>query len=372
MFFLFSYNALLVKLILSIALIILLFGCGGGGGSNDFDSNNVDNDGITNSGLSGYLFFEGNDNAYLMNIMSGIYTKIPNTDWDRQLDRFDSGSLFYIRPVLNDHSEFIITAHDCELLRPYGSRSCVAIQSYNGEYNGFFVLPESGEVYTSALSPDKRYIAMFINYNNNEWLEIRNRNGEIVSDGIISSNNGDYAWLPSGRIIYAYGRRFMFTFENSAITEYYLELPNGIYTNSDIGNFSVSHDGQNIAFELHGSDGIKPYILNIASTSVRQLADCTSGNEFISIREPTWSPDNKWILVTYGSHEVPGNAQVGSAAYYYAVPVDNENKVYIISAIDEERSPEVKSILRNTSLDNDVNQGLTDRALVDRAVHWIP
>ena len=88
-----------MKITLSVFLMLsfaLLISCGGGSGdSSSSQNNNNQNIGgdssSLNANIEGKLFFEYQDSAYLMDISSGAYTLIPNTDWDEQNNRLPSG-----------------------------------------------------------------------------------------------------------------------------------------------------------------------------------------------------------------------------------------------------------------------------------------
>jgi Tol biopolymer transport system component len=216
------------------------------------------------------------------------------------------------------------------------------------------------------LSPDKQYIAMFRSLAD-DWLEIYSRSGDLVSSTKVSENN--FAWLSDGRIVYVNGRRFIFTYPNSTEAEYNLELPGGLAPDAFIGIFAVSPNEEKIVFNLVTSEYSKPYIVDINGNNIRQLADVPSDYSYKVINEPQWSPDGKWILLKQGVSAVSGGTQ-GTRPYLFIVPSDLDEKVLILSAIENQRSPEVREFIRYESFDN--KGSVTNRALSSTALFWIP
>jgi hypothetical protein len=104
----------IILLIINTAIIV---SCGGGGsGSSDIRDQNQSSDSDKYNGLNGYLFSEeSGDNAYLIDISTGIAFSIPNTDWENQDDKFPYGiARFYKYSVQNSHSNFLGVAINCK------------------------------------------------------------------------------------------------------------------------------------------------------------------------------------------------------------------------------------------------------------------
>ncbi|MBW9259708.1 MAG: hypothetical protein K1562_19095 [Candidatus Thiodiazotropha sp. (ex. Lucinisca nassula)] len=361
-------NYLSSKTIFQILILaILAYGCGGGGGGDTNNSNddNTQNNISLNQGLEGYLFFEQNDSAFFLNAELGTYFRVPNTYWDRNDTVFDmpESAKFSVRPVFNDHTEFVIRARNC--YHSFGDIStCIVIQDYSGKFHEQFSTWD--KISVPQLSPDRKHIAMFRNLSD-DWLEIYTRSGDLVSSSRVDDNN--FAWLSTGRLIYVNGRRFVFTFPGSTEAEYNLELPSEVAPGSFIGIFAVSPDEARIVFNLVTSDYSKPYIMNIDGTGIRQLADVPQSYSYKVINEPQWSPNGKWILLKQGISAVSGGAQ-GTLPYLFIVPSNVEDKILILSANDSERSKEVRSFYRYDSFDN--RGPITNRALSNTTLFWIP
>ena len=118
-----------------IAFMFLIVSCGGGGGdSTEIPENPPDGEKL-NSNVNGYLLFEYEDSGYLMDASTGTYSKINNTDWDTNNSLFqkpDSAS-FYIWPVHNDRTEFLVKAHDCD--HSFGdSLTCIVLPGLSRKY----------------------------------------------------------------------------------------------------------------------------------------------------------------------------------------------------------------------------------------------
>lgn len=356
-----------LKTICIALLALLAIGCGGGGSgdSNQSNDDSAQNNDILNQGLNGYLLFEQNDSAYLLDAELGTYSQVPNTYWDRNDTVFDmpESAKFSVSPVFNDHTEFLIRARNC--YHSFGDIStCIVIQDYSGNFHEQFSTWDTISV--PQLSPDKQYIAMFRNLAD-DWLEIYTRSGDLVSSTRVNDNN--YAWLSSGRIVYVDGRRFVFTYPNSTEAEYNLELPSEVAPGAYIGIFAISPDENKIVFNLVTSEYSKPYIMSIDGDNIRQLADVPSSYSYKVINEPQWSPDGKWILLKQGVSAVSGGSQ-GTRPYLYIVPSDMDDKVLILSSIESEKSPEVREFNRYESFDN--KGSITNRALSSTTLFWIP
>ncbi|MCG8581076.1 MAG: hypothetical protein MI866_14245 [Bacteroidales bacterium] len=355
------------KKLIFTAFIFLIVSCGGGGGGDDAESpDNPSSGERLNSNVSGYLLFEYGDNGYLMDVSTGTYRKINNTDWGANNTLFpkpDSAS-FYVWPVQNDRTEFLLKAHDCD--HSFGdSLTCIVLQDYQGNINNSFSMWDT--LLGTTLSPNKQYIALF-RILAADWFEIYTRSGDLVSSNRLDYTN--YAWY-GNRIIYASNRRFYFTEENSTVADYFLELPNNIDTSANIGRLVVSPDQQRVAFELVSEElrYSKPYIMNIDGSNIRQLADMPENSEYKNIVEPQWSPDGKWILVKQGYSAVSTPTD-GTRPYLYLLPTEDTGKVYIISIVDSERSPEIKEFYRYDNIDN--SGQVTNNALSETTMYWIP
>ncbi|MES9853150.1 MAG: hypothetical protein ABW170_15140 [Candidatus Thiodiazotropha sp. L084R] len=217
-----------------IIFLILITGCGGGGGGDGEEDQPTppDNNGnALNQNLSGYLYFQDYlQYIYLIDASTGLVKYITNTDWENQRERFPSGvATFYSQAWQNNSTEFLMVAADCKHSNPdplSAMMSCIAIQDYEGNFLSQMNI--TGVVSTGArLSPDGQYIAFYRDLDegrsDQEWLEIYNRNWELVSDKKDSSKK--FVWLDNGSLMYSHNRHFVFTDKHSTNIDYYLTLP---------------------------------------------------------------------------------------------------------------------------------------------------
>lgn len=116
--------------------------------------------------------------------------------------------------------------------------------------------------------------------------------------------------------------------------------------------------------------------MNSDGTQVRQLATSTSDEP--NIKLPQWSPDGKWTLLKEGSYTGSGGSgpggfvDPGNSGYAYVVPAEDMGKVFVLSNIDSERSPEVLQVKRYSyrTTPDDPFSSTTDKYL-SADVYWI-
>lgn len=371
--------AIRARLLVVFLVLLFLISCGGGGGDSTNEDPLVvdDSDNVPSHNLSGHLVPEdsGND-LYILEVSTGLGRQVPNTNWQSHTDIFPNGN-FYKTPVDYDNSQFVVSARGCRYYSLSVDISCIAIQDYSGNYLGFFDL--FYDVYIVRMSPDKSYVALFRNVNpgypDSEYLEIYNLSGELISDLLLAERS--FQWHPkNGRIVYPKNnRQLYFTKPYSTESDYILTLPdNGI--DGAIYDFSISPDGLQIVLIMttevtkFTSVQAKAYIMNIDGTNIRKLADVPENNEGY-ISDPSWSPDGSWLLLREGYAAGQDSNTLGTAGYYYILPVSNIEKTYTLSIIPGERSQEVIQFKRDIDPYNTNDQRLVDYALSDR-LKWIP
>jgi len=362
-----------ILLLSSIFIIaILASACGGGdSGPNVNGGNNPPTSGDLNPGLSGKLFFktgykgtivsDGEEfSAWTMDIATGKYARIPNTDWADHGDRFP-GNWFicFVAPAGYDGTEFTVEIPDC---KNYPDRTCIAIQDMDGNYLGQFEI--SGDEYSFAkMSQDHQNIALANRKGFDSWLEIYDRNGTFLSSSKLKSRFiRELDWLPNGRIIYGIQRSFYFTAPYSTQAENILTLPNDLQ-GEKIGEIAVSPDGARLAFTV---DGV-PYIANIDGTLIRKLAVLTYAEA--DIDNIAWSPDAQWILLGTKEVYVVGGPGGLIRRHNYVIPSEDLGKVFTLSEDDDLRSPEVRLLLRHKDIKENTDSTVTDVGLVD--VAWL-
>jgi hypothetical protein len=340
-------------------ILFMLVSCGGGSGDGGGENPNPPTDDV-NRGLTGYLFSEeSGDNAYVINISTGIASSIPNTDWENQNDRFPYGiALYYKFSVQNSHSQFLGVAVHCKGETSDAlseSMSCIVLQDFSGNYLTQLDLVQ--DVYMAQVSPDGQYVAIFRDFNpgvpDQEWFEIFTIDGRLISDRRLESRA--IQWLHNGAVVYGNGRDFIFTKPYSTDTDYSMTLPESLIEMGWIADFDISNDQSQIVFTVatnstaFTSIEAKAYIMNIDGTGVRLLADVPQG-QTPNMASPSWSPDGRWILLEEGYVSGQDLNAPGTAGYLYAVPSEYQGKTYTLSVDDNQRSPEVIQVWHDLDL----------------------
>jgi hypothetical protein len=370
-----------IKSLLSCLSLIFVLSCGGGGGGSgnggaaDDGGNNSD---ALNPDLPGKFFFTHyGDNAYTMDVETGEYRIIPNTDWENQRERFPNGVAdFSARPVTNSNTEFIVLASGFN----YGSE--MALQDYNGNYLG--QLHINSKVYRATMSQDRQYIALFraAGSVSNIRFEIYDWNsGAMIDNKELSKRQ--LLWLPDNRILYSEGRTFHITQPISTETSYSMTLPDpgGHMPAGVIGHKALSPDGSQIAFTVGESgenvsdlNNHRLYMSNIDGSNLRLVATTPDDPEGIPrVSAPTWSPDGRWLFVKEGYMDV-AVAPIDAGHTFgdmYALPTEDVGKVFYLSADDSQRSPEVRLIWRFETLPNEHRDGITTEATSVGNFIWI-
>jgi hypothetical protein len=371
------------------ATALILMSCGGGGAGDEETGGGVlpaepDEYANTNPGLTGKLFFQkGVDDAYLIDAASGLAEYIPNTNWESQRDRFPGGTALFSSHIRqNDNTEFLVISTRCKQANsdPLSTNiSCLVMQDYNGNYVGEVDVSES--VYDARLSPDGNFVALYRDLDpgrNDEWLEIWSREGELISDR--KDESGKLTWMNDGRLLYAFNRHFYFTKRNSTDIDYLITIPE-ILNNEDVGYASIvdflpSPDNSQIAFTLFnnwqstGINGDVLFIMNTNGTSIRKLA-VSMNTDYHIIDDIAWSPDGRWIMVKEGYSSAQDHNALGTRGYLYAIPSEDMGKVFQLSTIDSERSPEVMQFRHDNNL-TESGVSMTIEALGMYNLEWIP
>jgi hypothetical protein len=238
-----------LKLFLILLPLVFTLSCGGGGGGggNNGGGNNSGGGDALNPGLQGKFQFLAKNGLYLLDAETGTYTMVPNTDYESQ-DRFPGGEKgFYVSPVRNKSTEFL-------LLVPYLFVSHVLIQDYHGQYLQHFRV--DGSIRRGSMSSDGQYIRLFReegSVSSHPWFEVYTRDGALVDQRQIEER--PVRWLNDNRIVYPWGRTFYFTYPASTVRDdsQYITLPdaNGDDTlDGAIGSVAISPDETKIAFTI--------------------------------------------------------------------------------------------------------------------------
>jgi hypothetical protein len=357
---------LLKSFILYMTILSLSISCGGGGGGDSGGENGSSDIGDTlNAELTGHFLMEWDHAAYLMDAGTGKFSEIANTRWRLLDDLFPDpwASIFSVYPVHNNHTLFLVEAYKCDSLSGTNF-TCLVVQGYDGTIHDELVVRDIASL--PLLSPDGLYISYFRqSYGENDILEIRDRNGKLISESVEESNN--IAWLPDNRLLHVDGRRFIFNYVNSAIAEYNLLLPDYVLPGGFIGEIAVSPRGDSVVFGMC-TKYCDMYIMDIDGMGIRKLAS-VEVNANLGLSNPQWSPDGKWIYVKRGSSAV-SNIDFGAKARMYAVPSKDYGKSFVVSPDDGLRSPEVKEIVRYDNFDN--TGEITNNVPAVTRMYWIP
>ena len=353
---------------------ILVTGCGEGSLSNPIDNDDLSVSENLNPELSGRLFFSNGTkgtivskgsqfSAWTMDIANGNYLKISNTNWGEQKNRFPGNWTTVFTVPADDYvgSEFLVEIPDC---KNDPDRTCISIQDMNGNYLVQFEI--FGDEYSFArLSPDLQNIALANRKGAESWLEIYNRNGELlVSAKLESRFVRQISWLDTESIIYSIGRTFYFTEPETLEIESTLVLPGSI-VGDKINSFSVSPDRARLAFRV---DGV-PYVANIDGSQIRKLAKLFYSE--VDVNNIVWSPDGLWILLTTKNIRTAGGPGGIIRSHNFILPSENLGKVFVLSDQDALRSSEVRILRRYKSVEqNRISEITTDVGLND--VTWLP
>ncbi|MCG8095028.1 MAG: hypothetical protein JAZ17_15620 [Candidatus Thiodiazotropha endolucinida] len=361
-----------VKLLYLLLLLVCINACGGGGSGDSDGGRDVDStSNALNPNLTGKIF-QGCDGSYCtLNAKTGVYTVIPNTNYESQTNKFPYAAMTDFRGTVVEHdsSGFLVLADN-----RHGST--IFMQDYDGNY--LWELTSNQELLSGKLSQDKQYIAIFTgngSVSSTPTLKIYGVTGDYINGKTLEKNQ--IIWLRDNRLLYSIGRTFYFTKPASTETDYTLTLPadpNSVVSSGSIGVKAISPNESQIVFtvaEVSGSFNTaarnsRLYIMNLSGSDIRLLAT-TYNDDDPSIIAPSWSPDGRWILATEGyspSRVRYGDDLLGTT---YLVPADDPGKIYNLSENANERSPEVMLFRR---YDYETN-GITSKG-TGATFPWVP
>lgn len=354
---------------------LLFVGCGGCIGDTSSSANDKKiSSGILNANLSGKLLFEHDNNAWLMDMSSGQYSKIPNTNWLSHDHIFANCDDFWL-DVGPNNNEFTVTSlDDCSTTGPYYRYEiCVGIQDMKGRYLANYKFLGTARS-PAKLSFDHRHFAI-INENkltHDDRLQIYNRSGQLISSRIVSA--GDFEWLKNNRIIYTTDHKFVITEELSTKPDRQLTFRGGL--KGKIGSIEVNSNSDKIVFTIVTggtlvSTHATPWVVNIDGTDLRRLAVSTSASPPPSITSPKWSPDGEWILLREGAFTGATYHNPGSSGYAYLVPAQKRGKPFVLSVDGTKRSPEVFFLNRYERIRSNPSGSVVNKHF-SVTLSWIP
>jgi hypothetical protein len=331
-----------IHLVLFMAnfIMVVLFGCGGGGGDDPTNVTPVENG---NTNVSGRLFMGGDDvGPWELNFSTGHYSRIPGAQWEDN-PNYHHSAVFSAYPSF-DGNEYIETISECEYLGDFQYRDCIVFHEKTGEITSTVYVPN--ETYGPAkLSRDGLYIAVPIKDARNGplydeiKLYIYTRDGAYVDMSPHVVNSHGFDWLPGNRLIYSSKKALYITDQTSAKGELWATF------NDDEGTpvqLAVSPDGSRLAFTLKSYENTAAifgtvWVANLDGSRYVQLAmtpgenDPDQSTDDPIINYPTWSPDGNWIAVVDGSIAVynPPPGLEGSGSTLFIVPSSGENVMLV-------------------------------------------
>ena len=329
-------------ILLSVTLAVMSVACAADNSGDEEYNSQYDT--LLNPDLNGRLFFSYQESAYTMDLRSGEYTLVPNSDWEQQDLRFPLGISRFSALAFGFDDRFLLTVDSCEPIE--GSINdyftCILVQDFSGNY--IEQLNIRYNLYGAAkASIDGGYIALFRELNSN-WLEIYNFSGELVSDVI--ANPSAFSWMPDGSLVYIIeNRTFVLTQPYSTDTQTSITLANSV-DQGNIHRLAVSPDGTKIAFSIFSagtlvSEYTSFWMLDLGSNQVRKIAVSDPGDTLDdAFHQFAWSPDGQQIAVLEGG--VTGNSSLNSGvpANLYVLPSNSED-ILVVSSDSSIRSTEV-------------------------------
>lgn len=358
---------ILVSMIACLLLSVTACGGGGGDGSSSTpppagDDGGGDNPGggtgnDLNPGVSGKLFFIEDNQAWFMDISSGTYELVPNSDWEAQDDRFELGIAEYYAKPFNADNRFLLTVDNCvNRANSSAEDACIIVQDFDGNYGAEIILEDS--VHGPAKpSYDGQYFAIFRDLGD-DWLAIYDMSGNFVSNTQV--DEAPFAWLADGRLVYvADERTFRITDTLSTSGGSAWTLPEAMGS-GEIGRLSVSPDGSQIAFTLRTdgtlvSEDASFWLIEVATGSIRRIAEVNDGGLEDAFHESAWSPDGSMIAVLEGgSGSVDPNTGLGAETRMHLLPSDASN-VLVISSDSALQSSEVITLRRYRDIEQPIS-----------------
>jgi hypothetical protein len=357
-----SFRKCLIKIIILLT-ISLFYACDGGDGSG-VGTSSPDDDDSGGGGVSGlnpelpgrFLFtYDWNkhtassddrkDGGLLMDIKTGSYTKIPNTDWAEMFENDGYASARHSKavPIKNSSSMFLVQSQNTSQyidgsIEPF---FLAYLQDFNGNMLGSYLFPYRARS-DIQMSSDANYLALF----SNSFLRIL----QATSTGLTTIDTTEYSakpfsWLSDNRLIVVSedGRSFLFTsvLSTSIDTEKTIPLPNDL--TGTIVEMVVSSDYMRIAFIVMDGDKEVPWVMNIDGSGLRKLAESADSGGFQKFGNLQWSPDDAYIMVQEPFIRFPGDGitVLVVPTSRYVIPSQDSGEVYMTAEDAQLRSPDV-------------------------------
>ena len=209
--------------------------------------------------------------------------------------------------------------------------ACVERVDPDGSVERLFTVPWVARAPT--LSPDGTLVAVLTSTGLTDGpyaLRLLTPTGDAVASQAIASDfvEGPFAgydWAPGNRLVYSFRREgegtFLLLSQSGSLTPeaVWQVSPDG---SESVGTISVSPDGRFIAYDklADGVDeaGRDAYVLDVTTGESTLLAVDGADRPKSRLGDPEWSPDGRYVLVTYGQ-SATGGSVVGSALPFVMV-----------------------------------------------------
>jgi hypothetical protein len=285
------------------------------------------------------------DGGLIMDIKTGSYTKIPNTDWAEMFENDGYASARHSKavPIKNSSSMFLVQSQNTSQyidgsIEPF---FLAYLQDFNGNMLGSYLFPYRARS-DIQMSSDANYLALF----SNSFLRIL----QATSTGLTTIDTTEYSakpfsWLSDNRLIVVSedGRSFLFTsvLSTSIDTEKTIPLPNDL--TGTIVEMVVSSDYMRIAFIVMDGDKEVPWVMNIDGSGLRKLAESADSGGFQKFGNLQWSPDDAYIMVQEPFIRFPGDGitVLVVPTSRYVIPSQDSGEVYMTAEDAQLRSPDV-------------------------------
>jgi hypothetical protein len=379
-----------------LSTVSLLYACGGGGGGgggSDGASSSDDSggDSVSVSGLNpelpGRFLFSYDwhkhtdsrddrmDGGLIMDIKTGSYTEIPNTNWADMFKNDGHEGVWHTRaiPIKNSSSMFLVQSENTfeytdGSLEPY----FLAYQQdfYGNLLDDLYIFPYNADS-DIQMSSDANYLALF----SNGFLRVL----QVTSTALTTVDKREYSvspfsWLSDNRLIVVSedGRSFVITSVLSTDAETTIPLPDDL--TGRIIEMVVSSDDMRIAFIVQEDSGDEaPWVMNIDGSGLRQLAESVDSGGAQKFGKLQWSPNDAYIMV----QEPFLNPFLGddiSVAVVptsrYVIPSLDSGEVYKTAEDAQLRSPDV--IRLKFLCDNPQDEECEIKYDVESNIYWVP
>lgn len=163
---------------------------------------------------------------------------------------------------------------------------------------GVFILDDISEFSETKISPAQTFIAVTINYDilsddqnhvvGKAWNTlIYDLSGNLITE---LENAYNAAWLPDGRLLYAYGNQFYLTDQSLGNPTL---IDDGGTLQGPVHDPAIHPDGSSFLFEYNA----QIWSMNIDGSGIERLVESDK-----PVYDPAWSPDgNKFVFTTWRS-----------------------------------------------------------------------